>query len=108
MKFVRFERIEKKTNINRKIIIQDLVRKTLEKLQESKRPVLYVGNGVRLSNAEEKFLRMVKMLKIPVLTSYAGYDLLPSDNKYFYGRAHAFGQRAANFVLQNSDFSFHS
>jgi acetolactate synthase-1/2/3 large subunit len=29
--------------------------------------------------------------------------LIPSSHSYFFGRGHAFGQRAANFVLQNSD-----
>ncbi|PIQ73197.1 hypothetical protein COV58_03785 [Candidatus Roizmanbacteria bacterium CG11_big_fil_rev_8_21_14_0_20_36_8] len=87
-----------------KALIKKLVAKTIEQLSNSKRPVLYAGNGIRLSGSAKEFLRLVNMLKIPVLTSYAGYDLIPSDNPYFYGRAHAFGQRAANFVLQNSDF----
>ena len=49
-------------------------------------------------------MTLVDLLKIPVLTSYAGYDLIPSKHAYFFGRGHAFGQRAANFILQNSDF----
>ena len=80
------------------------ISKTIEHLAKSKRPVLYAGIGIRLAGAEKEFLNLVKLLKIPVLTSYAGYDIIPSDHKYFYGRAHAFGQRAANFILQNSDF----
>lgn len=85
-------------------ILEQQVNKVLKKLTISKNPVLYAGNGIRISKASEDFLRLVDLLKIPVLTSYAGYDLIHSAHPYFFGRGHAFGQRAANFILQNSDF----
>lgn len=85
-------------------LLKKQVAQTLEKLRYSKRPVLYAGNGIRLAGAAREFLKLVDMLKIPVLTSYAGYDLIPSSHPYYFGRGHAFGQRAANFILQNSDF----
>jgi acetolactate synthase-1/2/3 large subunit len=83
--------------------ISKLVKKTLEKLEKSERPVLYAGNGIRLSGAYEDFLKLIDLLKIPVLTSYVGYDMVPSSHPYFFGRAHLMGQRAANFIIQNSD-----
>ena len=90
--------------ITNKTSLKKAVEKTITKLISSKRPVLYAGNGIRLAGAAKEFLILVNLLKIPVLTSYAGYDLIESVNPYFFGRGHAFGQRAANFVLQNSDF----
>lgn len=84
-------------------VVRQLVEKTIKKIKQAKRPVLYAGNGIRLSGAEKEFLELANLLKIPILTSYAGYDLIPSSHPYFFGRAHAFGQRAANFILQNSD-----
>lgn len=87
-----------------KSVLKKLVTKTIDKLISSKRPVLYAGIGIRLSGAVKEFNQLINILKIPVLTSYAGYDLIPSDHPYFFGRAHAFGQRAANFIIQNSDF----
>ncbi|MBI4226220.1 thiamine pyrophosphate-binding protein [Candidatus Roizmanbacteria bacterium] len=86
-----------------KKLLKKLASKTLQKLRTAKRPVLYAGNGIRLAGATKEFLGLVDLLKIPVLTSYAGYDLIPSSHAYFFGRGHAFGQRAANFILQNSD-----
>jgi len=83
--------------------IEKLVKKTLQKISESTRPVLYAGNGIRLSGAYEDFLKLIDLLKIPVLTSYVAYDMLPSSHRYFFGRAHALGQRAANIIIQNSD-----
>lgn len=84
--------------------LKSLVLSTLKRLQSSQRPVLYAGNGIRLAGAYQKFLELVNLLKVPVLLSYVGYDMLPSDHPYNYGRAHSLGQRAANFILQNSDF----
>lgn len=83
--------------------LKKLVSQTIKKIEQSKRPVLYVGNGVRLTHAAQELLELVSILKIPVLTSYVGYDLIPSSHPYFFGRSHHMGQRAANFIIQNSD-----
>lgn len=88
---------------NNKKNLEKLVKKVVDKLENSERPVLYVGNGVRLSSGKKELDKLIEVLKIPVLTSYVGYDLVASNNPYFYGRAHALGQRAANFIIQNSD-----
>lgn len=84
--------------------IKELVKIVVQRLEKAERPVIYAGNGIRLSGAEKEFLELINKLKIPVLLSYAGYDLLPNEHPYYFGRAHAFGQRAANFIVQNSDF----
>jgi acetolactate synthase-1/2/3 large subunit len=89
--------------ITNKKEIEGLVKQTLKKISESQRPVLYAGNGIRLSGAYEDFLKLIDILKIPVLTSYVGYDMLPSSHPYFFGRAHVMGQRAGNLIVQNSD-----
>ncbi len=80
-----------------------LVSQTLAKIRSAKRPVLYAGHGIRLAGAYKEFLLLVDLLKVPVLTSYVGYDMLPNSHPYFFGRAHSLGQRAANFIVQNSD-----
>lgn len=92
------------TKLSQKRSLEKLVAKTISRLAKSKRPVLYIGNGVRLSGASAQLSDLVNLLKIPAQLSYAGYDLLPSNHPYNFGRAHAFGQRAANFIIQNSDF----
>lgn len=71
--------------------------------ESSKRPVLLAGNGIRLGNAELEFEKLISKLGIPVLTSRRGADLLHEDHPLFFGRPGAYGQRAANFIIQNSD-----
>lgn len=89
--------------ITNKKEVERLVKLTLKKIAKSERPVLYAGHGIRLSGAYQEFLELIRLLKIPVLMSYVGYDMVPSNHSSFFGRAHAFGQRAANIILQNSD-----
>jgi acetolactate synthase-1/2/3 large subunit len=82
----------------------DAVKRVVEKLQSSKRPVLWLGHGIRLAGATERLLKLVEALNIPALVSWAGIDMLDSNHPLVFGRAGVYGQRSANFVLQNSDY----
>jgi acetolactate synthase I/II/III large subunit len=84
--------------------LQAQVRNTLELLTQAKRPVILVGNGVRLAKAENIFLQLVRQLDIPLLTTWKVLDFLPEDDPLFIGRPGAVGQRAANFAQQKSDW----
>lgn len=75
----------------------------LELLTKAKHPVILAGNGVRLSKANNEFLDAVKKLGIPVLTTINGLDLIAEDNEFFLGRPNYWGQRYANFAIQNTD-----
>lgn len=77
---------------------------TVEKiLASSSRPVLWLGHGIRLAGAEDRVKRLVEKLGIPALVSWQACDILDSDHPLCFGRAGVYGQRAANFVLQNCD-----
>lgn len=80
-------------------VIDDIVRRIVT----SKRPVLYVGNGVRLSGAADDLLKLIEALQIPVVTCWDSIDLIDTDNEYYCGRAGTMGDRAGNFAVQNSD-----
>lgn len=97
-KFVNKERI----GFNNDELKKD-VRLVLNKITQAKRPVLFVGNGVRLGQAVDNLQKLISLLKIPVLTGFAGFDIVSSENPYFAGRPGTIGQRSANFTLQNSD-----
>jgi Thiamine pyrophosphate-requiring enzymes [acetolactate synthase, pyruvate dehydrogenase (cytochrome), glyoxylate carboligase, phosphonopyruvate decarboxylase] len=73
-------------------------------INQSERPVILAGNGIRLSNAEKEFLLLIESLKIPVLTTWKAIDFLPEDHDLYFGRPGSIGQRGANFIQQNSDF----
>lgn len=81
----------------------EIARAVLERIQNAQRPVLYVGMGVRLSGAYEKFLELVEVLGIPVTTGMTTLDCIPNDHPLYAGRPGATGDRAGNFAVQNSD-----
>ena len=80
------------------------VAETLKLLSRAERPVILVGNGVRLSRAERPFMHLARRLNIPVLTTWKALDLLTEDDPLFIGRPGAVGQRYANLAQQNSDW----
>lgn len=75
----------------------------LRLLKKSERPVIIAGNGIRLSKAVDEFRALVEKLKIPVIATFPGYDIIPCTNRYYLGRYGTVGQRAGNFGVQNSD-----
>ncbi len=78
--------------------------KTIEtRLRSSKRPLIYLGNGVRLARATKAFLKLVEEWKIPVVSSWNATDILSNTHPLYIGRPGIYGQRGANFALQNCD-----
>lgn len=80
------------------------IEKTIELFNQSERPVLLLGNGIRLSGAVEEARELYELLGIPVMTSWNGVDLIEDSNPLFYGRPGAVGHRHSNFIQQNADF----
>jgi len=74
-----------------------------DRLRAAKRPAIIAGHGIRRAGAEQDFLILAEALGIPVLTTFNGFDLIPSDHPLFCGRIGTIGNRSGNFVLQNAD-----
>ena len=72
-------------------------------LRASERPVLLVGNGVRLAGAADRFVTLAERLGVPVLTTWLGLDLIGDDHPLHFGRPGGIAPRGANFTLQNAD-----
>ena len=79
------------------------INEVVKLINNSLRPVILAGYGIKVSRSEEAFLGLIEKLKIPVLTTWKALDLLPEDHELFLGRPGCIGQRGANFVQQNSD-----
>ena len=76
----------------------------IDALNKAERPVLMVGNGIRLANAIPELEELFEALNIPVLTTWNGIDLIEEENPLYFGRPGGLGHRYANFMQQNSDF----
>lgn len=96
------ETVDRYHRLSEKVILQ--TDRVIDKLVNSQRPVLWLGHGIRLSGSLDRIPKLLDTLSIPVLVSWAGIDMVNSDHPLVYGRAGVYGQRCANFVLQNSDY----
>lgn len=83
--------------------LDSAIDKTLDFLSEAERPILLVGNGIRLAGATRDLLQLVEALGIPVLTTRLGVDLVSHDHPLHVGMPGTIATRGANFALQNSD-----
>ena len=84
-------------------IINNGIDKVSELLKKSQRPVILAGHGVKLSNSTELFKKCIEDIRVPVLLTWSGIDILPDDHPLYFGRPGVYGQRAANFIQQKSD-----
>ena len=82
----------------------NIVAEVARELRAAERPVLWLGQGVRFAGAADLVHELVEALKIPVLVSWSGLDLLDDQHPRAAGRAGVFGQRAGNFTVQNCDY----
>lgn len=87
-----------------KAVETSVVDSVIEKLKAAERPVLYAGNGIRLSEGYETFREAVKKLGIPVVTCWDSIDAIEDDNNLYVGRGGIMGDRPGNFAVQNADF----
>lgn len=78
----------------------------IEKIRDAKRPVFYVGNGVRISGGFESFKKVADKLNIPVVTGWDSIDAIYDEHPLYTGRGGIMGDRAGNFAVQNSDLVF--
>lgn len=82
---------------------KELLKQVEAMLKTAKRPVFIFGNGVRLSGSEHLLPLLIDKFKIPFMLAWNGIDMMPSDHPLNYGREGTYGQRCANFVVQNAD-----
>lgn len=85
-------------------VTEQTIDEILDRLRRAKRPVLYAGNGVRLSGGFDIFERVVRKLNIPVATGWDNIDMMADTDPLYVGRGGIMGDRAGNFAVQNSDF----
>ncbi len=84
--------------------IASAVSKAVELIRDSEKPLILVGNGVKLAGAEEKLYQVMEMLRIPAETTWKTADLFDENDPLYAGRPGIMGDRGANLILQEADF----
>jgi len=79
------------------------VRKAVQLLLEAKRPMVYTGGGVVLSEAAPQLTKLVKMLGFPCTNTLMGLGGYPGTDPLFLGMLGMHGTYEANMAMQHCD-----
>lgn len=83
---------------------QEDINRIVDKWNAAKRPLLIVGNGIRLSGGVEELLELLQKTNIPTISAVNGNDLVNQDYEYYCGRFGTHAQIGANTLLSECDF----
>ncbi len=92
-----------KPKIEKKNKLKKTINFVFNKLNNSKRPVIILGGGIKYARAEKKLNKFLTKLNIPVVSTWSGVDLIDHSKNKYIGNIGVYGSRAANFTVQNSD-----
>ncbi|MCL1910585.1 MAG: biosynthetic-type acetolactate synthase large subunit [Leptospirales bacterium] len=79
------------------------IKKACTIISNSKRPVIYAGGGVILSNASEELAEFAKKTKIPVTTTLLGIGAFPETDKLSLEMLGMYGTYYANQAVDKAD-----
>ena len=79
------------------------IRKALQLLLTAKRPFIYTGGGVLMSEASAELRKLVDMLGFPCTNTLMGLGAYPASDRKFLGMLGMHGTVEANNAMQNCD-----
>jgi acetolactate synthase-1/2/3 large subunit len=79
------------------------VRAALKCLEESTRPVIVAGGGVRASCAQAEVVALAEALQIPVATSLNSKDSIPGNHPLSVGVVGTYSRESANRIVNAAD-----
>jgi acetolactate synthase-1/2/3 large subunit len=79
------------------------IKKAVQMMLEAKRPMIYTGGGVILSNAAEELTRLVRLLGFPCTNTLMGLGGYPATDPLSVGMLGMHGTYEANMAVQHSD-----
>ena len=80
-----------------------IVDNVVNKISESKKPLLIVGNGIRLSKGVDELHKFLEKTNMPVISAVNGNDLVNDDYEGYVGRFGTHAQICANTLLSEAD-----
>lgn len=79
------------------------VKRVVDALAKSSKPILYAGGGVISSGASEELVRFARATNIPVTTTLLGLGAIPTKDPLFLGMLGMHGTRTANYAIMAAD-----
>lgn len=82
------------------------LRKALELLNRSARPLFLVGGGVNIARAGREMTRLAELTGVPVVSTIMGKGAVPSGHRLYVGNIGIHGSFAANLAVSKCDLLF--
>jgi len=79
------------------------IRTAAEMLRNAERPVLWLGNGTKLSDAGEAAVVLAERLDMPIITTFNGIGAVPTIHPLVYGPLSRMGTELSTRVLTDAD-----
>lgn len=79
------------------------IKKAVQLLLGAKRPMIYTGGGVILSNASEQLTALTRRLGFPITNTLMGLGAYPATDPQFLGMPGMHGTVEANMAMQHCD-----
>ena len=83
--------------------LTEKVAEVVKLMKSARRPLVHIGQGVRIAGGEEEFFKFVEQYRLPFVTARNANDMVDWDHELYAGRPGTFAQRGANFAVQTSD-----
>ena len=81
----------------------DDIKNAINLIQESKKPLVVFGQGIRMSDSIDEFKNFLDKYKIPSICSRMSLDILPYDNPYFFGMGGMRGHKSPAILMNEAD-----
>ncbi|KUJ68996.1 hypothetical protein ACZ90_14160 [Streptomyces albus subsp. albus] len=78
-------------------------RQIMAMLRCAERPLVIAGQGIRQGAAEEQFGALIERLRLPVVASRLGNDLLPYDSPLWFGQGGIRGRLYPGLIMAQAD-----
>ncbi|MGX7591519.1 biosynthetic-type acetolactate synthase large subunit [Candidatus Karelsulcia muelleri] len=92
------QKIKKKNKINKK----DL-QKVIKTIKKARKPIIIIGQGVKLANAENQLKQFAEKTNLPVASTLLGMGILKTNHNLNYGMLGMHGNYQNNIFILKSD-----
>ncbi|MFH1798044.1 MAG: biosynthetic-type acetolactate synthase large subunit [Candidatus Omnitrophota bacterium] len=79
------------------------IKRISKAIEKSKRPVIYAGGGIIISEASAELTKFARKSNIPVTTTMMGLGAFPQDDSLSLGMLGMHGTAYANHAIQDAD-----
>ena len=79
------------------------IKKAIDAICESEKPLLYIGGGAILANCGDEIKQFSKMAGIPAVETLMARGIMGSKNPLFFGMLGMHGEYSANMAMHETD-----